>query len=76
MIAAGGQIVPPHAPWVEAIDDAIAAGVIRDDIDPPRMKVLLRNMMLSTSRGIDPARIGDVTDDVVALLLDGAFNRR
>ena len=68
--------VANDALWVEAIDEAIAAGVIRDDIDPARLKVVLRTMMLSISRGIDPARIGDVTDDVVALLLHGAFSRR
>jgi AcrR family transcriptional regulator len=60
--------------WVRAIDDAIAAGAMRTDIDRVRVKVLLRNMMLSTCREIDPARSGDVTDDVVAILLHGVFS--
>ncbi|MDO8361913.1 MAG: TetR/AcrR family transcriptional regulator [Actinomycetota bacterium] len=59
--------------WVQAIDDAIADGTLRSDIDRVRLKVLLRNMMLSTASGIDPTRIGDVTDDVVTILLRGAF---
>ena len=59
--------------WVQAIDDAIAAGALRDDIEPARLKVLLRSMMRSISRDIDPARLGDVTDDAVALLLNGVL---
>jgi TetR/AcrR family transcriptional regulator, cholesterol catabolism regulator len=59
--------------WVQTIDDAIGAGALRDDIDPARMKVLLRSMMRSISRDIDPTRMGDVTDDAVALLLTGVL---
>jgi AcrR family transcriptional regulator len=59
--------------WVQAIDDAIAAGALRADIEPARLKVLVRSMMRSISRDIDPARIGDVTDDAVALLLTGVL---
>ena len=59
--------------WVEAIDDAIAAGALRADIAPARLKVLLRSMMRSISRDIDPTRLGDVTDDAVALLLTGVL---
>jgi AcrR family transcriptional regulator len=61
------------AVWVRAIDDAIAAGALRSDIEPARLKVLLRSMMRSISRDIDPAHIGDVTDDAVALLLTGVL---
>jgi AcrR family transcriptional regulator len=62
--------------WVEAIDDAIAAGALRADIEPARLKVLLRSMMRSISRDIDPARLGDVTDDAVALLLTGVLSEQ
>jgi len=59
--------------WVQAIDEARAAGDLRSDIDPVRMKVLLRNMMLSIYRDIDSNRIGDVADDVVTILLHGVL---
>jgi AcrR family transcriptional regulator len=62
--------------WVQAIDDAIAAGALRDDIEPARLKVLLRSMMRSISRDIDPARMGDVTDDAVALLLSAVLTEQ
>ena len=61
------------AMWVRAIDDAIAAGVVRGDIEPSRLKVVLRSMMRSVSREIDPSRMGDVTDDAVKLLLRGVL---
>jgi AcrR family transcriptional regulator len=59
--------------WVQAIDDAIAAGALRADIEPARLKVLLRSMMRSFSRDIDRARMGDVTDDALAMLLTGVL---
>jgi hypothetical protein len=58
---------------VRAIDDAIAAGVARTDIEPSRLKVLLRTMMRSVAREIDPSRMGDVTDDAIRLLLRGVL---
>ncbi|MGE0141305.1 MAG: TetR/AcrR family transcriptional regulator [Ilumatobacteraceae bacterium] len=64
------------AVWVGAIDDAIAAGVLRSDIEPARLKLLLRSMMRSISRDIDTSRIGDVTDDAVALLLTGVLSKQ
>jgi TetR/AcrR family transcriptional regulator, cholesterol catabolism regulator len=64
------------AVWVRAIDDAIAAGVLRSDIEPARLKLLMRSMMRSISRDIDTSRIGDVTDDAVALLLTGVLSQQ
>ena len=58
---------------MRAIDDAIAAGVVRGDIEPSRLKVVLRGMMRSVSREIDPSRMDDVTDDTVKLLLSGVL---
>lgn len=62
--------------WIQAIDDAIADGVLRSDIVPARLKVLLRSMMRSISRDIDPSRFGDVTDDAFDLLLYGVLAAR
>jgi TetR/AcrR family transcriptional regulator, cholesterol catabolism regulator len=59
--------------WVTAISEAIAAGELRSDIEPARLKLLLRNMMRAVYREIDGARAGDVTDDVVSMLLRGVL---
>lgn len=61
------------AMWTEAITSGIAAGDVRGDIHPGRLKLLIRNMMLSTCRDIDPARLPDLIDDVVGLLLRGVL---
>jgi AcrR family transcriptional regulator len=57
--------------WLQALDDAVRAGVVRDDVEPERLWPLLRNMMLAASRDLDrtPAREG--VDVVAKILLQG-----
>jgi AcrR family transcriptional regulator len=61
--------------WVGTIDDALAAGVLRSDIQPARLKVLLRNMIWSTTRGLRRGRAttDEINDDIVKLLLHGCL---
>ena len=60
--------------WVATIDDTLAAGQLRTDIKPARLKVLLRNMIWSTTRGLRRGKTStDIADEVVALLLHGCL---
>ncbi len=61
--------------WVATIDDTLAAGQLRTDIKPARLKVLLRNMIWSTTRGLRRGKAPtDIADEVVALLLHGCLD--
>lgn len=61
--------------WVSTIDEALAAGVLRSDIQAARFKVLLRNMIWSTTRGLRRGRATttELDDDIVKLLLHGCL---
>ncbi|MGE3327712.1 MAG: TetR/AcrR family transcriptional regulator [Acidimicrobiia bacterium] len=59
--------------WVATIDAAIAAGVLRSDIKPSRLKLHLRNMIWSSARGMRRGRAAtdEDADDIVTLLMYG-----
>ena len=60
--------------WDSTIDATLAAGQLRTDVKPARLKVLLRNMIWSTSRGLRRGKASaDIADEVVALLLHGCL---
>ncbi|MGD9796288.1 MAG: hypothetical protein AB7V43_22705, partial [Acidimicrobiia bacterium] len=61
--------------WTATIDEALAAGKLRSDVDPKQLKVMLRNMIWSTTRGLRRGRTAkrDHADGVVKLLLHGCL---
>ncbi len=60
--------------WVKTIYETLACGQLRTDITPARLKVLLRNMIWSTTRGLRRGKASDeIADQVVALLLHGCL---
>jgi AcrR family transcriptional regulator len=58
--------------WTRSIDEAIAAGAVRSDIEPTQLWTLLRHMMLAMSR-LSGAASGDVSEDAMAILLRGVL---
>jgi len=59
--------------WVTTIDDALKLKQLRPGIEPTRLKVLLRNMIWSTTRGLRRTHTTDtdLADNIVELLLHG-----
>jgi TetR/AcrR family transcriptional regulator, cholesterol catabolism regulator len=55
--------------WIQAITDAVDAGVVRSDIEPRRMWSLVREMLLAVSRSANPGW----PEDAQRLLLRGVF---
>lgn len=60
--------------WDRTIGQAISTGALRSDISPARLKVLLRNMIWSTTRGLRRGKqASEVADEIVTLLLHGCL---
>jgi len=60
--------------WGATIEETLAAGRLRPDIEPARLKVLLRNMIWSTTRGLRRGKTAtELSDEVITLLLHGCL---